>query len=60
MAALAPPTSSSSIEQLAPGQLADSIVQSFDSILILDFGQSCINFHSVWLAPTEQECMRYV
>ncbi|GAA5834021.1 hypothetical protein JCM5353_008612 [Sporobolomyces roseus] len=38
MAALAPPTSSSSIEQLAPGQLADSIVQSFDSILILDFG----------------------
>ncbi|GAA5969916.1 hypothetical protein JCM11641_008084 [Rhodosporidiobolus odoratus] len=36
MAAIAPPTSTKAQE--APAQLADSIVQSFDSILILDFG----------------------
>ncbi|BGP14793.1 hypothetical protein JCM10213_001840 [Rhodosporidiobolus nylandii] len=36
MAAIAPPTTSNAQE--APAQLADSIVQAFDSILILDFG----------------------
>ncbi|GAA6027867.1 hypothetical protein JCM8097_001756 [Rhodosporidiobolus ruineniae] len=38
MAAIAPPVGAASPGAEAPAQLADSIVQSFDSILILDFG----------------------
>ena len=38
MAAIAPPTNGDAAP--APAQLADSIVQAFDSILILDFGES--------------------